>query len=272
MADEPIYDFKGLKNTLINSGFNLPEAKPWTPIKGHDVFASQFDTNAIRFAPEPDHGILFTDDAGIEHLGFLYKRMYNLTDYGKPRMHLCKCVTINTFINIGSFKAEYRFAETDTVMVIDTSPDKFESKDVEVNGLPLCKNCIQLLKEQGLFANIKDSDEFSKIIEKLRPARLSNANEVDIFGYVRDWEEISTRIRKEHNYSCEKCHVQVTNPFDYMYIHVHHKNGNKEDNSLSNLQCLCIDCHSKVDSVHIKNFSSRAQQIMIKNFRNKYKK
>lgn len=269
MEDEPIYDFKGLKETLSELGFQLPEARPWTPIKGQDVFVSQFESEAIRFAPEPDRGILFTDDAGYEHLGFLYMRMYNLEKFGKPRMHLCKCNTIQVFMDCGSFEAKYRFAETDSVMVVDTSNE--ESIDVEVNGLPLCKNCIKILQGEGVFSKIKNSDEFAQIINKLQPVRLSNANEVDIFGYVRDWAEISERIRKHNNYTCEKCHVQVTEPFDYRFIHVHHRNGNKEDNSLSNLQCLCIDCHSKVDAVHRNNFSSSAQQIMIQEFKDKYK-
>lgn len=44
----------------------------------------------------------------------------------------------------------------------------------------------------------------------------------------------------------------------------------KIDNKESNLKCLCIKCHSEVDQRHRENFSSKASQLMIKQYMDKY--
>ena len=46
--------------------------------------------------------------------------------------------------------------------------------------------------------------------------------------------------------------------------------GDKLDNRESNLECLCIKCHSEVDDTHRRNFSSLAKQGLIQEFLLKY--
>ena len=94
--------------------------------------------------------------------------------------------------------------------------------------------------------------------------------DVDIFGYVKNWEEISLAYRTKKLFTCERCGIHVENGFDHYYMHTHHKNGVKTDNREGNLECLCIKCHSEVDDTHRRNFSSGAQKVMIDEYMHKY--
>lgn len=60
-------------------------------------------------------------------------------------------------------------------------------------------------------------------IKEVRTEKLTN--EVDIFGYTKNWEQISKAYRETHNYTCERCGIHIDNPFEQHYIHVHHRNG-----------------------------------------------
>ena len=57
----------------------------------------------------------------------------------------------------------------------------------------------------------------------------------------------------------------------HFYCQVHHKNGDKLNNRTNNLICLCVACHSNVDARHKDNFSTKANQELLKSFE-KYKK
>ena len=117
-----------------------------------------------------------------------------------------------------------------------------------------------------------NSSEFSDIIRKAASVEenmLSDAEVNTLNGYTKNWPEISTAYRVKHNYTCEKCGIQVS-PLETEFMQVHHINKNKIDNRESNLQCLCIKCHSEVDQTHIHNFSKPNQRLLIKLFLEKY--
>ncbi len=260
MADKSIYGFDGLKNFLAELNIHVGAAVTWRQIEGEDI---HLDKGDLDFT---DEGIFSIDENGIKRQVFLYKREYNIAKFKKPRMHICKCKTIDDFLEKGGTRIpDYRRANTETVKVIDTS-DRDDMQEVEVSELPLCSYCAEIMFDDKKYS--LNSAEFSEILKDASEVGVDDFNShIDYRGYTRDWREISRRVRQEKNYTCEKCGVKTE---EHMFMHVHHINGVKTDNSNGNLQCLCVRCHSEVDDTHRANFSSLHQKLIIRDFKRKY--
>lgn len=263
--EKPIYEFNGLKKTLTDMGYIIKKAVGYRPVKNVDVDLNDLKNN-IEFT---DGGIFLVDPVdGSRQQIFLYKRNYHLNSFGKPRFHICKCKTIQDFIDAGRFKKDYRRANTETVMVCDMDDNYI---DKQIDALPLCQNCAKMMREISGISNSSDFVKLLKSVQGMEDVQSKQENvEVDIFGYTKDWENISLSYREFKDFRCEKCGIRIDDPFDRQYIHVHHKNGNKTDNRQSNLQCLCIKCHSEVDERHRQNFLKGANSVMLNEFKEKY--
>lgn len=264
MSDEtPIYDFSKFKAALKKLGYTIGVAKPsYIPLEVADVNLSIIQRGEVEITNE---GIFYVNpNTGNKQQIFLYMRNYDMASWGKPRFHITNCETLQS---LGTKR--YRRANTGTVMVYDTS----QEKDVEVSGLPLCKNCLKIIRTSRQFDYGYDmtSEEFEQI---LRAAGEDTENDqepdTDLEGYTWKWQKISEAYRTKKNYTCEICGFTPENRMDRQFIHVHHKDGRKTNNRESNLQCLCIACHSNVNPAHQENFSKGANRVMLDAFKKKY--
>lgn len=262
MDEEPIYDFQSLRQFLESIGFHVGDAQGFqTVIEEFDPL-EEIRNGSMEFRND---GIFIINPNGEENQVFIYKHDYWLHRYGeqKPRFHICKCSTIDEFMNRGAFDGHYVRANIDPVPVISLENHETET----VGGLPLCQNCLSRIRQYGRIT----STEFADLLQQARGVEApQDPIEVDIFGYTRDWDAISRNYREAHNWTCEECGLHIDDFYYRQYMHCHHIDGNKLNNRESNLKCLCIRCHSRVDENHRQNLTSGANRYGYEDFINAY--
>lgn len=258
--EQPIFDFAPLKAFLEARGYTVGNRMTYEPFTPEDVQAADITNGAMSFRQD---GIFVVGNDGIERQVFLYKKDYRLKEFGKPRFHICNCSVIQDFIAAGRFRQHYVRANSEPVPVIDLNDGR---RLKQISGLPLCTYCSRMVGQ----VNAANSTNFVKILQSAN--NQTGQKDVDIFGYTRDWEDISRTYREKHNYICEHCSLEITDGYDRQYIHVHHKDKNKLNNNESNLQCLCIYCHANVDDRHRQRLTTGANRFAYEYFIKKYKK
>ena len=69
--------------------------------------------------------------------------------------------------------------------------------------------------------------------------------------YGKDWtKELRQRIRERDEFKCQKCGIKKN-------IVVHHKDFNKKNNHISNLEVLCRSCHMKIHANETTNYQTK---------------
>lgn len=253
----PIYKFDRLRSFLESIGVSVGNSVPYKRVNPGDISIDE-KGNIVGDIHLDSDGMLAVDDAsGVSRNVFLIKKAFFFEWQGRssiPKAHLCLCQAIL------EKKEDYRYANDQPVSVFDRA----SRRERKVENLELCSYCKKMLR--GKYRNVQTIDDFLNIIKNSEDFSFRKNVEVDFAGYVKDWSKISLAYREVKKYRCERCGIDLNDFEGKFYCQVHHMNGNKLDNRESNLQCLCVYCHSQVDERHRENFSSKAQQRTILDF------
>jgi hypothetical protein len=217
-----------------------------------------FDAGMTGAGVVLDHGAYFLASGNQRYRSFLYLKRSRVASYGLPKRHYFQCEKVKGGL-------PYVPSNQDLVNITCSETLKFYKKV----SLDVCGYCESIFKEK----TTKDltGKSFADFILDMEESE-DKETRTDKNGYTLNWQEISTAYRKTKNFKCEKCGLQIADPEFQHFMHVHHRVAyEKTNNKRSNLQCLCIECHSQVDDPHKKNFSTIEQQRLIREFRERFR-
>jgi hypothetical protein len=165
------------------------------------------------------------------------------------KYHICDCATLKKMRESGRSDRYVISTRQDGIFVVNfRNYSSFLKKDVEV-PLMVCFNCLKKMGRthfefrQKLFN--KNSFELSLFLESFDTSITHLPKYTDMTAplneYALDQTQINVRTKKDKNYICQECKTDMSN--NPKSLHVHHIDGNKNNNYYTNLKVLCFSCH-----------------------------
>ncbi len=182
----------------------------------------------------------------------------DISPYGQevkmPKFHISTCETL---IKMWKMKRSERYLlqhkETGIFQVNVMKNNKVEARH---ERLDVCKNCLNNLNWENygqnrhlrnqIFSEFSIAEFFKRFPKSLISVKpMYNADNGPLNDYSSNWQKISRNAKAAAKYRCENPTCQVTlTKNNSQYLHVHHIDGQKHNNSKYNLQVLCLKCHA----------------------------
>lgn len=184
----------------------------------------------------------------------------------RNRIHVFDCGTLEQMRNKNRFDRYVQTIKTSDFEIDIKYANKIETREVD---LMVCQNCIKALNYRG-YTGGKTEAWYSFSLEEffaeystffaVTPRYHDYAS--PSYDYTKNWSNKSREVRARYSWTCAECKVVLSRPEHQKYLHTHHQNGIKSDNSNKNLIPLCEICHAKEPSHQHMIVSDEARRII----------
>ncbi|TPH18640.1 HNH endonuclease [Litorilituus lipolyticus] len=183
-------------------------------------------------------------------------KIYGVLEDGSKgnKFHVADCEMLDRMRKKGRFDRYVVTNKLDGVFAVSGMDNRTSELIEGETKLNVCQYCLEAINYQK-FASLNKGaprrtfvqgfqladffDTYSSFF-KFMPTGVANNSAT---GYSKDWDHISRKVREKFNYQCQQCGLDLSQ--HKRLLHVHHINGVKSDNSITNLTPLCCDCHRK---------------------------
>lgn len=175
----------------------------------------------------------------------------------EPRFHVADCSTLQDMKGKNRFKSRYVATTREDGFFLVNSIENHRHNSQWIKLL-VCQNCMDRLafdgfsrsfprrRKKAIISRFTIPRFFEKYPRSLLSERPSgDADSALINNYTNDWSVIAAQIKQKRGWKCQGCGRDLSDSRHHKYLHAHHKNGLKYDNSDDNLQVLCIGCHAE---------------------------
>jgi hypothetical protein len=185
-----------------------------------------------------------------------------------PRFHVADCRTLQQQRQQNRFSRYVVATRDDGFFRVNLIRTGSQAKS-QLMRLNVCQNCLDNLAFDEFALNLpiqrrlmivsqftirRFFEKFPRSLLFIRPT--GHAESAPVNNYPAGFNEISKFIREQRGWRCESCRRDFSRATDRAYLHVHHKNGMKNENHEGNLQVLCLGCHAdEPQHTHLKNLA-----------------
>ena len=222
----------------------LPPVEEILREKGIDVDKGEIQT-------QPDGTLSYQGYRVILYIRDVFNHGHQET---LPKYHLAECKTLQDMFR-NNRQNRYVVANRDDGHFF-VNHDRNGMRPT-LKKLDVCQNCLSALNwnnfnttafgagRRQMVQQFQLTDFFRKYPKDLIAARPGHtADTAPLNQYPENWQRISRVAKEMQNHQCQGCRISLSGT-NARFLHLHHINGQRNDNRPANLEVLCVQCHAE---------------------------